>query len=242
MHNKKTAAFTFIELSIVLIAIAFIAGSITLGQSLIQTSKLRQIITELNYYMQAVKTFQTQYNGLPGDLATASIAWSGATDGNGDGRVGAGTGADLTGEPIIFWRHLTLSGLIDGNYTGAIYSLSRYHKAGYNLPGSKSNDGMYYFYYHPSIFGKAANGLTLARAASGAASQPWANGILSSRDAQMIDVKMDDGLASSGMLYSARGDDYTGIANKCVSADFGVASATYTTDYSDACRLFYWIK
>jgi hypothetical protein len=145
------------------------------------------------------------------------------------------------------WKHLTLSGLIDGNYTGTQYSAGQYFKAGYNIPGSKANDGMYSLYYmnaSTGIYGKQQNMIAFGRNST-STNYPWADGILTPRDAQFIDLKIDDGLPSSGILYILRGDSLFATANACTDIDWtgGVTTANLvTTDYKESCRLHYWLK
>jgi len=70
--STSTAGFTLIELSVVLVIIGLIAGSILLGQSLIHQAQVRAVITQEVQLQTAAATFREKYQSLPGDLANAS--------------------------------------------------------------------------------------------------------------------------------------------------------------------------
>lgn len=78
MNNK---AFSLIELSIVLIIIGLLVAGITGGQSLINNAKLKNVLTEIKEYEQAVNIFYSLKNRIPGDL-------------NRDGRSGHNSGEE----------------------------------------------------------------------------------------------------------------------------------------------------
>jgi prepilin-type N-terminal cleavage/methylation domain-containing protein len=81
LRHPETAAFTLIELSIVLVIIGLIVGGILTGRDLIRSAELQTIITDKNKYTTAVNTFRTKYNELPGDMTDATTYW-GAQTGN----------------------------------------------------------------------------------------------------------------------------------------------------------------
>ena len=61
-------AFSLIELSIVLIIIGLLVAGITGSTSLIESAKVRAFYDSLNQYKQAVYTFYSTHNRLPGDF------------------------------------------------------------------------------------------------------------------------------------------------------------------------------
>ena len=61
-------AFSLIELSIVLIIIGLLVAGITGGTSLIESAKIQSVINELTTYKQAVYTFKSLKDRLPGDF------------------------------------------------------------------------------------------------------------------------------------------------------------------------------
>src|ERR1019366_6843373 len=67
-----TAGFTLIEMSIVLVIIGLIVGSVLVGRDLIRAAELRSVISEVEKYKTAVMTFKGKYDCLPGDCANAT--------------------------------------------------------------------------------------------------------------------------------------------------------------------------
>ena len=102
MGNKKLrkskAAFTLIELSIVLVIIGLIVGGILVGQNLIHNSEVKSQIKQIQEYEVAFNTFALKYNCLPGDCANAQNFF-GTTDAfgnpinNGNGLIDTAGGA-----------------------------------------------------------------------------------------------------------------------------------------------------
>src|ERR1700712_2007792 len=99
---KKQPGFTLIELSIVLVIIGLVVGGVLVGQDLIKAAGVRATISQIEKSNTAVNTFRSKYDGLPGDLATASAIRfglyypttpSGVYNGNGDGIIDGNYGA-----------------------------------------------------------------------------------------------------------------------------------------------------
>ena len=63
--NSK--AFSLIELSIVLVIIGLLIAGITGGQSLIESAKIRNVLTNLRNIEQEIMAFQIYKGRLPGD-------------------------------------------------------------------------------------------------------------------------------------------------------------------------------
>jgi len=70
MNLKK--GFTLVEVAIVLIIIALIVAGVIGGQSLVNQSKIKMMISKLNQIQASTNTFLGQYNQLPGDFDSAS--------------------------------------------------------------------------------------------------------------------------------------------------------------------------
>jgi prepilin-type N-terminal cleavage/methylation domain-containing protein len=138
---QKRRAFSLVELSIVLVILGLLVGGILSGQSLIRASELRTIVEQHQGFVSAVNAFREKYNGLPGDLPSASQIWGLSTpvcpqltipetletcDGDGSGFVPtidspsdflSGFSSLPTGyeETIGFWQHLRNAGLIENS-------------------------------------------------------------------------------------------------------------------------------
>jgi len=122
-------AFTLIELSIVLVIIGLIVGGIVAGTSLIKAAALRSTVGQHESFTIALHTFKNKYGDYPGDIPPArSVAFGlhsftgvnagtnpvlGRAYGNGNGFI---EGPGCMYEGLMFWRQLSDSGLIPGNY------------------------------------------------------------------------------------------------------------------------------
>lgn len=135
-HRNLKYGFTLIELSIVLVIIGLLAGSVLVGQDLIKAAAIRAQISQIEKYNTAVRTFQGKYGGLPGDLPFTLAGQFGFYNAGMDGTAGRGDGNGLienengsvgflstssgtqyiSGEVNVFWRHLSDAGMIDGSF------------------------------------------------------------------------------------------------------------------------------
>lgn len=135
MYKKCDSGFTLVELSIVLIVIALLAATITVGKSLIQTAKIRSLISQMREIEIATNTFIENYGALPGDFADAQKVWGSSAcpiaspqcPGNGDGQVGFILGGN-GGEMHTFFTQLGLADLIDKKYNGSSLPETRFKK------------------------------------------------------------------------------------------------------------------
>lgn len=128
VHSRRNiqhlrSGFTLIELSIVLVIIGLIVGSVLVGRDLIQASAIRATISQKEKFDTAVQTFRLKYNCLPGDCPNvAQFGWTqpfagfGIVAGNGliESTNGAAQASHIVpgAETAYFWRQLSLSNLI----------------------------------------------------------------------------------------------------------------------------------
>jgi prepilin-type N-terminal cleavage/methylation domain-containing protein len=146
MLLKRNTGFTLVELSLALIIIGLIVSGILVGQALVKQAKLRSVLSNLRSYTVSFNAFELEYNAMPGDISNASQYWSGCVDatnnpcnGNNDKKLSDdGTSAEI----IRYWQHLSLAGLIDGNYDGQIVP-SRF-RLGINSPKGHLDNSIYY--------------------------------------------------------------------------------------------------
>lgn len=239
---RKTAGFTLLEMSIVILIIALFIAGIMGGKTLIRQSELRSVLQEYDQYKNATKEFLDKYGQLPGDYTAAATAWgddgcptnafsasaAGSTatcSGDGDGLIancngdlGATTGScSDVNEAWRVWQHLSNAGLIEGRFTGRTgdsdSSTATQATPGLNVPASKLKPaGWTFLYYlntsnqtwlprdhygHVFLFGGGRGGY------SGIfTTEPTIN----TYDALGMDLKIDDGLPTTGMLRAW--DDY----------------------------------
>ncbi|HEU5046329.1 MAG TPA: prepilin-type N-terminal cleavage/methylation domain-containing protein [Rickettsiales bacterium] len=210
--------FTLVELSIVLVIVGLLVGSIYAGRSLIRQAQLNSAVADEQQYAQAVASFQQKYGALPGDFATADTYWGLGTtcpstyaapltppktcDGNGDGQI------NTNAEYLLFWEHLTDAQLIPGSYSGSPGSAgSLDHVIGTNAPASRirgAGFGVTWVgivtggtsYYYPNNFGHV---FVLGGYASN--SLPTGNALTAS-ETYNLDAKFDDGYPGTGTIQS----------------------------------------
>lgn len=208
VYKNKTpnqAAFSLVELSVVLIILGLLAAGITAGNSLVKGSKSRAIVAELNNYQTAINSFVLQYEMLPGDLTNAFDYWGGtdctdavitnqaannkACNGNGNGQV-----THNPGEGINAWEHLSNADLLPGNFPG-FFSTAGQVDIGVNAPASKWKPAGYSFNYNASA---GRNRINIGGFNSGS----YTSGLIfTPREMSNIDKKMDDGLPRKGVFW-----------------------------------------
>lgn len=243
---RFSRGFSLIELSIVLVILGLLAGSLLVGQSLIRASELRSVSADFQRYQTAINAFRDKYFGLPGDLSNATAIWGSA----------GGTGADATcfstvatttatcngnangqidvtfsyGEAAEAWKQLTNAGLIAGNYTG-VKGVG--WVPGVNTPGSKiTNAGFSYAYSSiTGAFNEYWSGANNGNAIFfGTASDLMRySNTIKPEEAWNIDNKLDDGNPSTGRVTS-------NSTSACNSGSYPTASYALSLS-SRACSL-----
>jgi prepilin-type N-terminal cleavage/methylation domain-containing protein len=264
-RSYKDSGFTLLELSIVLVIITLITGSIMAGRSLIHNAELQSIITDVDRFKKAAVLFKTKYKELPGDFPAATGIWGtdsacpaavnvvpkvATCNGNGDGFIvdantltpTGGTSANIY-ETVRAWQHLANAGLIEGNYSGAIASLTNRQLAGVSTPLSKLNQNTYDIFHvlpgsytgayqanyrHIIVYGRVY-GVSIDNA-------PFSPG-LSTTDARSIDEKIDDSYPGRGMVLS-----YTNAivsTAECATTAISTTAEYYTSKTGLKCALIF---
>lgn len=131
MKKKNESGFTLIELSIVLVVVGLIIGSILVALSILQNARVTSTINLMQGVQSAYSTYNQNYNAVAGDDAQAATRFStaGVTNyGGGDGLIGTsssypGTATAANGngayESAMVWADLRAAGLVKGSATDA---------------------------------------------------------------------------------------------------------------------------
>ncbi len=216
MKNNK--GVSLVELSIAIAIIGLLLSAVTEGFRMRKSAEIRGFLTEISTFQIAIDGFDLKYRDLPGDIPDAFTYWGVAcatTDncnGNGDGKIDLGTGADS--EAYRSWQHLVLSEFIGGSYTGTATTIQA--DIGINIPASKRIKVGYSVQYSS---GRTRNEMTLGAIY---ASNVNTNGAVTPLEAFTIDRKLDDGIPGSGRVYGIIGND-AGSNNCILSSAYAIA-------------------
>jgi prepilin-type N-terminal cleavage/methylation domain-containing protein len=201
--NIKTAGFTLVELSIVIIIIGLLISGISAGTELIHQARLNKTVREFQAYDIASQLFNDKYGYFPGDFPNASAYWASGVNGNGNGSI-EGTYYVSGGESFGFWQHLSLAGMIqqrlDDSANNAAFTDANF-KPDINVPASALNDSTVYTAISNSYwsnYSSKAPGLSILY--SGPVGSYWYG--VGVHDAYNIDSKMDDGNPFTGKVIS----------------------------------------
>ena len=215
--------FSLVELAIVIVIMGLLVAGVVGGRDMIQTAKLRGVITEVQKYKVAIDSFKETYNGIPGDLKNASEYWSLAADcsspyteeagatcnGNGDGKI-------LNHEYNTAWDQLSMAKMIPGYYTGAGTAAL----LGETVPESTNIDGagfgLRYFdsaFSYTDSLGRGipdSNNIIFGQV-NGTTNYP-SNSAVIAADAHYIDSKIDEGTPDFGRVIAGNGNCRVGSA------------------------------
>ncbi len=273
---NRNAGFSLVQMSMVLVIIGLVIGGVIVGKELIKSSKLRSVISDIEKFNAAANAFQNKYNCIPGDCKNASdyfglfatCASSSATNntcnGDGDGQVKLQSPAanfSTNDESVLFWQHLSLSGLLAGKYSGVLgsgpyvgptnapmsqleggcysvdYSSSSAMGAGHFVPmtiitgGAEGNYQNFFAVGNPTT--DNGTGIAQTSCTAGLYSLP-------AFDAYNIDQKIDDGRIFDGNVQ-ASSKVYGGDHNWSERTDTGVAIPGCASYYDSATMEYSWV-
>lgn len=229
-HLTNQQGFTLVELSIVLVIIGLIIGGVLVGQNMIRAAEIRATISQIEKYNSAVNTFRGKYGGIPGDFSQAVRFGIGTTDGDGNGQIDSAT-AGVPSTSIIlekteFWNQLSNSNMIQDTITlyttGAVTMGTHFPASQHGIGGIVAYTDGQFNHFHIGI----SNGT----GAPAVLTDIDANTLLPA-DAYTMDLKVDDGVASSGTVVAMEADfavESSDDANDCVDAtlDYDVVEPT----------------
>ncbi|MEK6747542.1 MAG: prepilin-type N-terminal cleavage/methylation domain-containing protein [Pseudomonadota bacterium] len=240
------AAFTLVELSIVLVVIGLIVGGILMGKTLIQQAEIRAAASQLQKMETSYNAFRLKYNCIVGDCANATDFFgidyvvasgsctlpNGRGNGNNNGLIDNGGAAGWFCESMQGAKSLELSNLLPTSIVTPCWSNSSIFKG--------VNDGCAYFYnddLNGSVTLIKQNTISWFTIAGGGYTGPT----LSPVQARLIDEKIDNGTPTTGKfrgLDAANKSSGTStiVVNSCVT------SGVYNLNEDYTCRALYYFK
>ncbi len=267
--STHKSAFSLLEMAIVLIVIALIAGSVVAGKSLVHTAKLREALGEYDRYLKAIQEFQDKYIYLPGDFNNAESYWGADSNGCPAGTVGSspqretcnGNGSGTIGsisdtedgtigteymEPLRMWQHLANAGLIEGFFSGtdgSAASSGQHAVLAENVPESALTGAGWYLRFHAQTADSDTlwgdNYGHLMFLGGTISENATTDPVMYTADLLGIDTKMDDGKPGRGKIRAWRTHADANNEN-CTENDTTQDAATYKTSYTDiACSAIF---
>lgn len=120
---KAQSGFTLVEIAIVLVIIGLLLGGVLKGAELIENSRVRQAVNQINGVTASFYAYQDRYNRIPGDDGNAATvqargsSWAAVGAGNNNGLLQVNNNQAFTGagEGQEFFQHLKAAGFITGN-------------------------------------------------------------------------------------------------------------------------------
>ncbi len=184
-QHASERGFTLVELSIVLVIIGLLIGAVLKGQELIESARLKSLMTQMNSYKTATQIFQDRYGALPGDFDEAQDILGASSGGDRDGEI---DGDGFEGEGRAYFEHLLRAELISG------VTLDD------PIPESKAGNGRIQVVF-VDVGGDGVHIANFLRAGSlqgNVANSP----LLTGAQAGELDVGFDDGDARTGTIQS----------------------------------------
>ncbi|MDB2415513.1 prepilin-type N-terminal cleavage/methylation domain-containing protein [Rickettsiales bacterium] len=203
--SKNKNGFSLVELSIVIVVISLIVSGVLVGQDLVKKSRLQAVVGDIKKIKYAVDSFTDYYGQLPGDLSKASFYWgsscvsTGVCNGDGNGIW------TLNTEGYRAWNHMNLAGMFPNTLSGLAGS---YSQIGVNVYQSKFPKAGYEF----GVQSGRSNVMAIF-AHRGSLDGSLAGPIFTPKQAEYIDMKMDDGWVNTGIIYGTNGTNPAAPAN-----------------------------
>jgi len=261
LRNK---GFTLVEMSMVLVCVALLAGGVVMAHVMIRNARLVSVTSDIEIYKNATASFRTKYRYLPGDMPNATSIW-GADDacpntppnaiakqatcnGNGDSYIGDSNGNAFGGatawqETYRYWQHLSNAGFIDGNFNGTLSTRKDIGiDLGLNIPASRLlGSGYTMMHVLPGIasgvFNSNYHHVYIFGTPVSAQASTYA-AALNPAEARMLDQKVDDGRPDSGFVLSFTNENP--LARDCISTSQLDRTLQYNTDIEDvSCSLIF---
>ncbi len=185
---SRQSGFTLVEIAIVLVIIGLLLGGVLKGQEMIENSKVKNAINDMNGVSAAYNSYVDRFRRIPGDdgnvatLQARGGSWATITvAGNNNGALAVAQAQVFNGggEGAAFWQHLKAAGFISGNPADAgVNALPR----------------------------NAFNGLIgVGAGVTGMTGTAVCLGQVPGKSARQIDTQLDDGVSNTGSIRATQG-------------------------------------
>lgn len=208
--RARQSGFTLVEIAIVLVIIGLLLGGVLKGQEMIENSRVKNAVNDMNGVSAAFNSYVDRYRRIPGDdgpLATLTARggnWTSITlGGNNNGTLAITQAQVFTGggEGAALWQHLKAAGFISGN---------------------PANTGV------AALPRNAFNGLLgVGPGVTGMVGTTVCLGQVPGQSARQIDTQLDDGVANTGSIRATQGVAGANTAPGAAAATY-VDGQTYT--------------
>lgn len=222
---RRRNGFTLIEIAIVLVIIGLLLGGVLKGQELIQSARVRNLISQQDGVKAAYFGFLDRYRALPGDYSQAQANIPGCSacqQGNNNGQVTAnGVSGATMDEHIAAWEHLSKAGFITGSYI-------------YSTPAAPSNSPVNPY---GSLSQLIFDNVYQDAAPVNRHNLKTGNNIPSDILAE-VDRKVDDGLGNAGQLRFSTFGGATNASQECFNTTTGAWQSATPNANCGATTLF----
>ncbi len=251
IKKQVQRGFTLVEIAIVLVIIGLMIGGVLRGQELINSGRVRNLVTQQSGIQTAYYAFLDRYKFMPGNMSTAQVALIN-TSAVGIGTASANTSNVTASDSPVVFNNLAHAGFITcstcmtiGGLTGTnpvwpgLSTMTTTGITSANSPVNTFGNPLYFF----------SNAATTAATATGAwffgvageTSKPslvTGNGINTNLLAE-LDRKIDDGIPATGTfrysdVYASGLPSSAAIFSSCVTGQ-GAAS-TWTVSAISPCQ------
>ncbi len=235
-----------------MVIIGLVIGGVMVGRTLIQQAEIRAMVTQIQQYDTAYKTFQVKYGCIPGDCPNATDFFGmnytvvadgcppsggvGNGNGNGDGKIYAFPGYE-NGSSWWCETKQALESLSRSNFLPSkVISPC--------LPGNivffqGINESCGYFYTDDLYGAVVAEKNVSITFTGGTPGTTLYAGVLSPVQLRLIDEKMDDGKPLTGRF---RGLDSSILSGGAIIVNSCSTSGSYNLNEDFTCRALYYLK
>lgn len=213
----KKLGFSLLELSVVLVVIGVLVAAVSGSSKLIANSKLRKAIQEIESTQSSVHTFYAAFEAYPGDFAMATNFFTDVENGNADNLI------SYNPENAYAWLHMERAKIVGGSFSGVMEDNGNGSEAGINSQASRySANACFNFIGNLSW----ANDLNIIAGRNNLllGGRWYDNACLGQiflpRDAEFLDLKLDDGSPIYGNVRAAGGQVNPATSNSSGVANF----------------------